>query len=160
MTIFLATISILLIAAAVAGSSIISKKSIPMSVCDTADYTNWPLRTAWYVLMMSAIVTAAAPLMKATGPNTQFLVWIVGASALMAVVCTFGDEKIDFVCYTIATIAFYLAGLALLLCNTWWLAVLPIGVFVYSIIKKETLYWRLYTTTSFVLALYIYALTR
>lgn len=160
MTTLLATISILLIATAVIGSSILSKKSIPMSVCDTAEYTNWPLRTVWYALMMSAIVTAAFPLMKATDPDTQFLVWIVCASALMAVVCTFGDEKIDFVCYTIATIAFYLAGLALLLCNTWWLAVLPIGVFVYSIIKEETLYWRLYTTTAFVLALYIYALTR
>ena len=160
MTTFLATISILLIATAVIGSSILSKKSIPMSFCDTADYTNWPLRTVWYALMMSAIVTAADPLMKATDPDTQFLVWIVCASALMAVVSTFGDEKIDFICYTIATIVFYMAGLALMLCNTWWLAVLPVGVFVYSIIKKETLYWRLYTTTSFVLALYIYALTR
>lgn len=158
MTTFLATISILLIATAVIGSSILSKKSIPMSVCDTAEYTNWPLRTVWYVLMMSAIVTAAFPLMKATDPDTQFLVWVTCASALMAVVCTFGDEKIDYICYTIATIAFYLAGLALLLCNTWWLAVLPIGVFVYSIIKEETLYWRLYTTTAFVLALYIYTL--
>lgn len=155
----LATISILLIATAVIVSSILNKKEIPMSFCDTADYTNWPLRTAWYVLMMSAIVTAAAPLMKATGPDTQFLVWIVGASALMAVVCTFGDEKIDFVCYTIATIAFYLAGLALLLCNTWWLLFLPVGAIVYSIVRKD-LHWRLYTTTAFVLALYIYALTR
>ena len=86
-----------------------------MSFCDTADYTNWPLRTVWYVLMMSAIVTAAFPLMKATDPDTQFLVWFVCASALMAVISTFGDEKIDFTCCTIATIAFYLAGMALLL---------------------------------------------
>ena len=157
MTTFLATISILLIAAAVAGSSILSKKSVPMSFCDTAEYTNWPLRTVWYAFMMSAIVTAAFPLMKATGSDTQFLVWIACASALMAVVCTFGDEKIDYICYTIATIAFYLAGLALLLCNTWWLSVLPIGAFVYSVVKND-LHWRLYTTTAFVLALYIYAL--
>ena len=128
-----------------------------MSYCETADYTNWPLRTVWYAFMMSAIVTAAFPLMKATDPGTQFLVWIVCASALLAVVCTFGDEKIDFICYTIATIAFYLAGLALLLCNTWWLAVLPIGAFVYSVIKND-LRWRLYTTTAFMLALYIYTL--
>lgn len=157
MTTFLATISILLIATAVIGSSILSKKSIPMSVCDTAEYTNWPLRTVWYALMMSAIVTAAFPLMKATDPDTQFLVWGTCASALMAVVCTFGDEKIDFICYTIATIVFYLSGLALLLCNTWWLAVLPIGAFVYSVVKND-LHWRLYTTTAFVLALYIYAI--
>ena len=159
MTTFLATISVLLIAAAMAGSIIFSKKAIPMSYCDTADYTNWPLRTVWYAFMMSAIVTAAFPLTKATGPDTQFLVWIACASALIAVVCTFGDEKIDYICYTIATIAFYLAGLALLLCNTWWLAVLPIGAFVYSVIKND-LRWRLYTTTAFVLALYIYAITR
>ena len=75
----------------------------------------------------------------------------------MAVVCTFGDEKIDFICYTIFTIVFYLAGLALLLCNTWWLVVLPIGAIVYSVIRKD-LHWRLYTTTAFVLALYIYAI--
>lgn len=159
MTTLLATISVLLIAAAVTGSSILSKKSVPMSFCDTAEYTNWPLRTVWYAFMMSAIVTAAFPMMKATDPDTQFFVWIVCASALLAVVCTFGDEKIDFICYTIATIAFYLAGLALLLCNTWWLAVLPIGAFVYSVIKND-LHWRLYTTTAFVLALYIYAITR
>ena len=157
MTTLLATISVLLIAAAVTGSSILSKKSVPMSFCDTAEYTNWPLRTVWYAFMMSAVVTAAFPLMKAAGPGTQFLVWIVCASALMAVVCTFGDDKIDYICYTIATISFYLAGLALLLCNTWWLAVLPIGAFVYSVIKND-LRWRLYTTTAFMLALYIYTL--
>lgn len=157
MTNLLATISVLLIAATVAGSSILSKKSVPMSFCDTADYTNWPLRIVWYALMMSAIVTAAFPLMKATDPGTQFWVWIVCASALLAVVCTFGDEKIDFICYTIFTIVFYLSGLALLLCNTWWLAVLPIGAFVYSVVKND-LYWRLYTTMAFVLALYIYTL--
>ena len=159
MTTFLATISVLLIAAAMTVSIILNKKAIPMSYCDTADYTNWPLRTVWYAFMMSAVVTAAFPLMKATDPGTQFLVWIACASALIAVVCTFGDEKIDFICYTIATIAFYLAGLALLLCNTWWLAVLPIGAFVYSVIKND-LHWRLYTTTAFMLALYIYAITR
>jgi len=157
MTTFLATISVLLIAAAMTVSCILNKKAIPMSYCETADYTNWPLRTVWYALMMSAVVTAAFPLMKATDPGTQFLVWIACASALVAVVSTFGDEKIDFICYTIATIAFYLAGLALLLCNTWWLAVLPIGVFVYSVVKND-LHWRLYTTTAFVLTLYIYAL--
>ena len=153
----LATISILLIATAVTVSSILNKKEIPMSFCDTADYTNWPIRTVWYVLMMCAIVTAAFPLMKATDPDTQFLVWFVCASALMAVISTFGDEKIDFTCCTIATIAFYLAGMALLLCNTWWLAVLPIGAFVCSAIKRD-LHWRLYTTTAFVLALYVYAI--
>ena len=153
----LATISILMIAAAVTASILLNKKAIPMSFCDTADYTNWPLRTVWYVLMMSAIVAAAAPLMKATGPGTQFLVWIVCALALTAVLCTFGGEKIDFICYTIATIALYLAGMALLLCNTWWLVVLPIGAIVYSVIKND-LRWRFYTTAAFVLALYIYAI--
>jgi len=153
----LATISVLLIAAAVTGSSILSKKSVPMSFCDTAEYTNWPLRTVWYVLMMSAIVAAAAPLMKATDPGTQFLVWIVCATALTAVLCTFGGEKIDFICYTIATIVFYLSGTALLLFNTWWLVVLPIGAIVYSAIKND-LRWRFYTTAAFVLALYIYAI--
>ncbi len=146
-----------MIAAAVTVSILLNKKAIPMSFCDTADYTNWPLRTVWYVLMMSAIVAAAAPLMKATDPGTQFLVWIVCALALTAVLCTFGGEKIDFICYTIATILFYLAGMALLLCNTWWLVVLPIGAIIYSVIKND-LRWRFYTTAAFVLALYIYAI--
>ena len=129
--------------AAIVVVACVNSNTIPLSVTDTALLCKYPLRWVWYFTAFFAIAGSAPAVIEVTGDNTRFLVFLMMVAAAIS----------------IATIAFYLAGLALLLCNTWWLAVLPIGALAYSVIKND-LHWRLYTTTAFVLSLYIYALTR
>ncbi len=145
--------------AAIVVVACVNSKTIPFSVTDTALLCKYPLRWVWYFTAFFAIAGSAPAVIEATGDNYRFIAFLMMLAAAICIVTTFCDKDIASTPHVIATIAFYLAGLALLLCNTWWLVFLPIGAIVYSIVRKD-FHWRLYTTTAFVLALYIYALTR
>lgn len=143
--------------AAIVVVACVNSNTIPLSVTDTALLCKYPLRWVWYFTAFFAIAGSAPAVIEVTGDNTRFLVFLMMVAAAISIATTFCEKDIASTPHAIATIAFYLAGLTLLLCNTWWLAVLPIGAFVYSVVKND-LHWRLYTTTAFVLALYIYTL--
>lgn len=153
----LMTICILVFAAFVAAVCI-KNRILPLSVVETAQMTQWPLRAVWYITAMLAVVCSAPALIQSAAGDYQFLAFITLAAALLCIIATYDDDTIDNYLNIGATLIYYLAAFVLVIISpAWWLFVLPVGTLLYAVITRES-HLRLWMTiaTTAMLMLYCY----
>ena len=153
----LMTICILIFATFVAVVCI-KNRTLPLSLAETAKMTRWPLRAAWYITSMFAVVCSAPALIQSATGNYQFLAFITLAAALLCIIATYSDDTADNYLNIGGTLVYYLAAFVLVITSpAWWLFVLPAGMLLYAVIARDS-HLRLWMTiaTTATLMLYCY----
>jgi hypothetical protein len=153
----LMTICILIFAAFVAVVCIMNR-TLPLSVAETAKMSRWPLRAAWYITAMLAVVCSAPALIQSTASDDQFMAFLPLASALLCIIATYSDDTIDNILNIVGTFSYYIEAVLLVAISpALWLFVLPVGTLLYALIARDS-HLRLWTTiaTTATLMLYCY----
>ena len=152
----LMTICILLFAAFVAVVCIMNR-TLPLSVAETAGMTQWPLRAAWYITALLAVVCSAPALIQSAAGDYQFLAFVTLAAALLCIIATYGEDTVDNYLNIGGTLVYYLAAFVLVIISpAWWLFVLPAGTLLYAVIARDS-HLRLWMTIATTATLMLYS---
>ena len=151
----LMTICILIFAAFVAAVCI-KNRTLPLSVAETAKMSRWPLRAAWYITAMFAVVCSAPALIQSATGNYQFLAFITLAAALLCIIATYSDDTADNYLNIGGTLVYYLAAFVLVVISpVWFLYVLPVGALIYGLAARDS-HIRLWMTIAITVMLMLY----
>lgn len=153
----LMTICILIFAAFVVAVCV-KNRTLPLSVAETARMTQWPLRAAWYITALLAVVCSAPALIQSAAGDYHFLSFLTLAAALLCIIATYGEDTVDNYLNIGGTLVYYLAAMVLVIISpAWWLFVLPAGTLLYALVARDS-HLRLWMTiaTTVMLMLYSY----